>query len=356
MTAELAVRLAGMIVLTLLGGRFGLEIAVPPVTTDVFALTFALLGALVGLILTPYVTTRPARRVRRIIQSMPVEALVTSFIGLVFGLIMGALFAVPLGLLPRPWGEWMPSLAAIISAYVSITIFGNRADDFIQLGNNLFRRRESAAPEIPETPRAAELQILMDSSAIIDGRILDISRTGFVPGTLVVPGFVLRELQHIADESNTQRRNRGRRGLEILEEMKRESKVPVVVLDADVENVREVDHKLVALARQLDAQLLTTDSVLNKTAKLQGVQVLNVNELANAVKAMFLPGEVISIQVIAEGREPGQGVGYLDDGTMVVVEDGRRYIDRTIDVVIIRMIQTAAGKMYFARPEDNPRK
>lgn len=208
----------------------------------------------------------------------------------------------------------------------------------------------------PPTPTAAARPILVDSSAIIDGRILDISKTGFIQGELIVPSFVLREIQHIADDSNTLRRNRGRRGLEILEELQRESKAPVRMLDLDVESAREVDHKLVALAKQMNALLLTTDYTLKRTANLQGVEVLNINELANAVKAVILPNEVITLQVIAEGREPGQGVGYLDDGTMVVVEDGRRHIDRKVDVVIVRMIQTSAGKMYFARLDDTSRK
>jgi uncharacterized protein YacL len=357
MTSELALRLVGMVVFTLAGARLGVELAVPPLSIETFSLSFGLMGALVGLILTPYFTTRPARAARRIIQEMPAEMLVTSIIGLIFGLVVAALFSVPLGMLPQPWSQWMPSILAVVAAYVGITIFGFRAQDVFQLGNRMLRggeeKRELPAPD---QPLFNDIQILMDSSVIIDGRILDISKTGFLTGQIIVPQFVLHELQHIADESNPQRRARGRRGLEILEEMQRDSKIPIFIMDIDAKDVREVDHKLIALAREMNALLLTTDHNLNRTAHLQGVQVLNVNDLANAVKAVLLPGDVLTLQIIAEGREPGQGVGYLEDGTMVVVEEGRRLIDRTVEVVVTRMIQTAAGKMYFARPEDNPRK
>jgi uncharacterized protein YacL len=352
MTSELAWRLVGMVVLALVGARIGVDIAVPPLTNDVFALIFGLVGALVGLILTPYVTTRPARFARRIIRQMPAEVLLTSIIGLIFGLVIAALFSVPFGLLPQPFSQWVPSIVAVVAAYLSITIFAFRAHDISQMIAGLLRGGVNAIPGRANS----DLQILLDTSVIIDGRILDISKTGFIFGTFVVPQFVLAELQHIADSGDVLRRSRGRRGLEILEELQREGKTPVTIVDADIDNVREVDDKLVVLAKQVGALLMTNDWNLNRVADLQSVPVLNINDLANAVKAVHLPGERITILVIQEGREPNQGVGYLDDGTMIVVEDGKRYMDRTIDVVITRMIQTQAGKMYFARPEDNPRK
>jgi len=210
--------------------------------------------------------------------------------------------------------------------------------------SRLFRRTPEEKTPAPTT------EILLDTSVIIDGRILDISRTGFIPGTMLVPRFVLGELQHIADSSDPLKRMRGRRGLEVLDELQREERIPVRMIDDDVPGVRAVDDKLVLLGQKLHAQLMTNDFNLNSIAKLQGVNVLNVNELANAVKAVFLPNEQMNIRVIQEGREPDQGVGYLADGTMVVVENGKLYLDRTIEVVVTRMIQTAAGKMYFARP------
>jgi len=354
MTSELALRLIGMAVLALAGARLGIEVAAPPLTPDVFALIFGLVGALAGLILSPYVTTRPARVARRMIRELPAEVLLTAIVGLIFGLVVAALFAVPLGLLPQPFGQWVPSLVAVVAAYLSIMIFAFRAQDVFRLTHDLVR---GGSDSTPAEPVAADLQILMDTSVIIDGRILDISKTGFILGKLIVPRFILVELQHIADSGDVLRRNRGRRGLEILEELQRESKAPIQMVDTDVEGVREVDAKLVVLAKQTQAFLLTNDFNLNRVAELQGVRVLNINELANAVKAIHLPNEMITVQIIAEGKEQNQGVGYLDDGTMVVVEDGKRYMDRTIDVVITRMIQTAAGKMYFARPaEENTRK
>ena len=352
MTSELAWRLFGMVILAIVGARIGVDIAVKPLTNDVFALIFGLVGALVGLILTPYVTTRPARFARRTIRQMPAEVLLTSIIGLIFGLVIAALFSVPFGLLPQPFSQWVPSIVAVVAAYLSITIFAFRAHDISQMVAGLMRGGMNAIPGRANS----DLQILLDTSVIIDGRILDISKTGFIFGTFVVPQFVLAELQHIADSGDVLRRSRGRRGLEILEELQREGKTPVTIIDVDIDNVREVDDKLVVLAKQVGALLMTNDWNLNRVADLQNVPVLNINDLANAVKAVHLPGERITILVIQEGREPNQGVGYLDDGTMIVVEDGKRYMDRTIDVVITRMIQTQAGKMYFARPEENPRK
>jgi uncharacterized protein YacL len=193
--------------------------------------------------------------------------------------------------------------------------------------------------------------VLLDTSVIIDGRIADISRTGFITGTMLVPRFVLNELQHIADSSDVLRRNRGRRGLDILNRMQKDTGTPLRITDMDVEEVREVDDKLVALSKRLHCPVLTNDYNLNRVAEIQGVTVLNVNELANAVKLVFLPGENIRVEVIQEGKELGQGVGYLDDGTMVVIEEGRRFMGGTIEVTVTKVLQTAAGRMIFGRPD-----
>jgi uncharacterized protein YacL len=193
--------------------------------------------------------------------------------------------------------------------------------------------------------------VLLDTSVIIDGRIADISRTGFIEGDMLVPRFVLNELQHIADSADALRRRRGRRGLEMLRRLQSDSVTPVRVIDTDVDEVREVDDKLVLLAKRLTCPIVTNDYNLNRVAQLQGVRVLNINELANAVKALFLPGESLDIDIIQEGKEAGQGVGYLDDGTMVVVEDGRPYIGQQMEVVVTKVLQTAAGRMLFARME-----
>lgn len=349
MTSELGLRLIGMVVAALLGARLGIQLSAPPFGADLFALVFGLVGSIFGLVITPYLTTRPARYARRMITMMPAEVLVTSIIGLVIGLVIAALFAIPLALLPPPFGQWVPSIVAVAAAYVMITLFAVRASDVFTLFNRLTRNpAELALPD--KTAAAADAQILLDTSVIIDGRVLDISKTGFLIGTLLVPRFVLAELQHIADSADVLKRTRGRRGLEVLDQLQKESRAPVKIIDADVEGVREVDDKLVLLAQQMHAKLMTNDFNLNGVARLQGIPVMNINELANAVKAVFLPNEPMTIHIIQEGREPNQGVGYLVDGTMVVVEDGKRFIDRTIEVIVTRMIQTAAGKMYFARP------
>jgi uncharacterized protein YacL len=197
--------------------------------------------------------------------------------------------------------------------------------------------------------------VLLDTSVIIDGRIADISQTGFIGETILVPRFVLNELQHIADSSDALRRNRGRRGLDMLNKLQKDSVVPIRITDMDIEDVREVDDKLVMLAKRLHCPIITNDYNLNRVAELQGVVVLNINELANAVKAVFLPGETMQVRIIQEGKEVGQGVGYLDDGTMVVVESGRRYMNKTIEATVTKVLQTAAGRMIFAQPQDSQR-
>jgi uncharacterized protein YacL len=211
----------------------------------------------------------------------------------------------------------------------------------------LFRR---AAPEAGRAASAGDPHIVVDTSAIIDGRIKDIVESGFIYGTLVVPKFVLEELQHIADSSDTLRRNRGRRGLDILAQMQKESPTPIEIVDEPLPDITEVDAKLVALARARSKAILTNDYNLNRVAELQGVRVLNVNSLANAVKPAVLPGEELRVRVIQEGKEAGQGVGFLDDGTMIVVEGGVRYIDKDLDVAVTRVLQTVAGRMIFAQP------
>jgi uncharacterized protein YacL len=193
-------------------------------------------------------------------------------------------------------------------------------------------------------------RILVDTSAIIDGRIADIADSGFLYGTLEVPRFVLDEVQRLADSSDTLRRTRGRRGLEILARMRKAGTTPVVVIDEDVPNTPEVDSKLVALAKRNGRAVLTNDLNLNRIADLQGVRVLNVNSLANAVKPALLPGEDLRVKVIQPGKDAGQGVGYLDDGTMVVVEGGAKAIDSELDVTVTRVLQTVAGRMVFAHP------
>jgi uncharacterized protein YacL len=215
-------------------------------------------------------------------------------------------------------------------------------------------RRPSLSGGVPPPSRP----LLVDSSAIIDGRIADVSSTGFVGGTLVVPRFVLEEVQHIADSSDPLRRNRGRRGLEVIERLQREAGCPVEISDVEVENAVGVDAKLVRLARTMSCPIITNDYNLNHVAQIQGVEVLNVNLLANALRTSVVQGEELSVRVVQEGREAGQGVAFLDDGTMIVVENARQVIDRQVEVVVTKVLQTAAGRMIFARlkPDADGRK
>lgn len=349
MSVEFVFRLIGMLVLAAGGVYLGIVISgaaeQPP---DLWASVLGLVGALIGIVVTPYFTTRPARYMRKLVSQMPGQALVASIVGLIVGLIVAALLSLPLSLLPSPLGQLLPFVGVLAFSWLGISVFVIRQHDLFAI----FRERVPP-PQSSETPASGSSShtVLLDTSVIIDGRIADISQTGFLTGTLLVPRFILNELQHIADSSETLRRNRGRRGLDILNRLQKESVVPVRVTDMNVEGVREADDKLIILAKQLRCSILTTDYNLNKVAGIQGVSVLNINDLANAVKAVLLPGESLGVKVIQEGKEPGQGVGYLDDGTMVVVEDGRRLINQQVDVMVTKVLQTAAGRMIFARPD-----
>jgi uncharacterized protein YacL len=190
---------------------------------------------------------------------------------------------------------------------------------------------------------------IMDTSVIIDGRIADVCETEFLDGTIIIPQFILHELQHIADSSDSLKRARGRRGLDILHRIQKMSHMEVRIVEEDFPKIREVDSKLIALAKKLGAKVITNDFNLNKVAELQGVKVLNINDLSNAVKPVALPGESMRVFVLKEGKEPGQGVAYLDDGTMIVVENGRKYINKNVDVAVTSVLQTAAGRMIFTK-------
>jgi len=358
MSIDTIFRLLGAIVLTVVGMIWGQQLGIAanqnplPGTLSVEQYTFAvgLVGALIGLIVTPYITTRPARMLRDVFKRVAAQTLFSGLIGAIAGLVVAALLSYPLSLLPSPFGEVMPFLAVILFGYTGMALFVMRQGDFMGLFSAI--RGSGGGSKEPPASAWSDRTILLDTSVIIDGRIADISRTGFLPGSLLIPRFVLNELQYIADSPDAMRRQRGRRGMEVLASLQKEPTIPVRISDIDVEGVREVDDKLVVLARQLKCPILTNDYNLNRVAELQGVIVLNVNELANAVKSVLLPGEVMTVHVIQEGRESGQGVGYMDDGTMVVVENGREYMDKEITVMVTKVLQTAAGRMIFARPED----
>ncbi len=354
MSIEFIFRIIGMILMAVLGvlsgSSFSKIASGPP---ELYMVVFGLVGALFGLIITPFITTRPVRALRIILGKISTPTLVAGLLGLLSGLIFAALLAFPLSLLPSPFGDLLPFIGVLLCSYFGIMVFVMRQQDIF----NLLRSRlpgKSTETNPAQTTEDADSPsggrtILLDTSVIIDGRIADIARTGFLVGTLMIPRFVLNELQYIADSADSLRRQRGRRGMEVLSQMQKETTVPVRISDIDVEGVREVDDKLVILARQLRAPILTNDYNLNRVAELQGVAVLNVNELANAVKSVLLPGESLVVNIIQEGREVGQGVAYLDDGTMVVVEDGRSQINTQANVTVTKVLQTAAGRMIFAR-------
>ena len=200
----------------------------------------------------------------------------------------------------------------------------------------------------PPEPQVEKTLKILDTSVIIDGRIADLCETGFVEGTILIPQFVLRELQHIADSSDPIKRTRGRRGLDILHKLQKQVGLDVEIIEIDFPKIREVDSKLIALAQKNKAKIITNDYNLNKVAELQGVEVLNINQLANALKPVVLPGETMNVRVLKEGKEEGQGVAYLDDGTMVVVDNARQYLGKNIDVSVTSVLQTTAGRMIFS--------
>ncbi|MDY7080580.1 MAG: PIN domain nuclease [Chloroflexota bacterium] len=346
MSAEFISRIVGMILLAIAGVLSGTYAAAQLGGQPFqYAAIFLFVGALVGLVLTPYVTVRPFLALRKRIRQAPAQQLLATVLGLVVGLIIAGLVSFPLSMLPQPFSQILPFAAAVLFGYLGIMVMLTRQRDIF----TLVRGRLPARGEDQESRSEGYRPVLLDTSVIIDGRIADISHTGFIEGEMLVPRFVLNELQHIADSSDALRRNRGRRGLDMLHRLQNESVTPVRITDMDIEGVREVDDKLVLLAKQLRCAIVTNDYNLNRVAELQGVRVLNINELANAVKALFLPGESLVVKIVQEGKEVGQGVGYLDDGTMVVIEGGELYVNRETEVIVTKVLQTAAGRMLFAR-------
>ncbi len=346
MNTSMLVRLIGLIAGGVAGWNLSLylkSIGAAPGVPGAGALT--LLGALLGLLILPYITLIPLTWLVRRIRLMAAIDLLAATIGLILGLGVAALITIPLNQLPDAWGRVLPTLAALICGYLGIYIMVGRRNEFLDILSGVGRGGGEAAAKAAVP---ADRYILVDTSAIIDGRIADISQTGFVDGVLLIPRFVLNELQRIADSPDSLRRNRGRRGLEMLNRLQKDSLVPIQVSEIDTDGVNDVDGKLVKIARLNHYPVITNDYNLNRVAELQGVRVLNINELANAVKPAVLPGEDMRLRIINEGKELGQGVGYLDDGTMIVVENGRRYIDKEVEVTVTRVLQTVAGRMIFA--------
>ncbi|AJY75247.1 PIN/TRAM domain-containing protein [Paenibacillus beijingensis] len=313
--------------------------------------TYVAIGALGGYMLMAAFSGRiigwigeGARRT----AELPTADLLSGAAGLTMGLALSALLYPALPDL-KGVGALLPVVVTFTLGLLGLNV-GLRKKEELEAGvASLLQKRQE--PEPQAEPVNFEEHKIMDTSVIIDGRIADICKTGFIEGTLVIPEFVLEELQHIADSSDLLKRNRGRRGLDILNKIQKELDVKVLIYEGDFEEIGEVDSKLVKLAKVLRGKVLTNDFNLNKVCELQGVSVLNINDLANAVKPVVLPGEEIIVQVIKDGKEHGQGVAYLDDGTMIVVEGGRDYIGMTMEVLVTSVLQTSAGRMIFAKPK-----
>ena len=362
--------------------------------TGIFKLTLAslvcilvgaILGGLGGWGVSPYLIGKLGKFtsfVEKQLSKMPINDVIAGAVGLAIGLIIANLLGNAFARIPIV-GYYIPIVFSIVLGYLGIRITIKKRKelagsfDFIHAIKDILRNRDSdkqskevkeppkeEVPEVQETQPAERAKVnliklqehkdknykLLDTNVIIDGRIADICKTGFLEGTLLIPVFVLEELQHIADSSDTLRRVRGRRGLDVLQKIREDAGLDVEVMNVDFDDVQEVDSKLVRLAQKLGGKIITNDFNLNKVAQLRGVAVLNINDLSNAVKPVVIPGETMRVQVVKDGKEPGQGVAYLDDGTMIVIENGHRYLSRTISVEVTSALQTSAGRMIFAKP------
>ena len=279
------------------------------------------------------------------LKKIPLKNLLGSFIGLILGILVANFLSnVFLPNLHNQQEMALPLLSVLygVCVYIGLQIGLKKGEEIHLAGWKFFPKKVSQS----------EKSKILDTSVIIDGRIADITETGFIEGPLIIPQFILNELQHIADSSDSIKRTRGKRGLEVLHHIQKQADVDVRIVDRDYPAVKEVDSKLIELAKEVSGKIITNDSNLNKVAELQGIEVLNINELANSIKPVVLPGEEINVKILKEGKEMGQGVAYLDDGTMIVVDNGRKQMGKTIDVVVTSVLQTPAGRMIFARPKE----
>ncbi len=333
----------------------------------------AALGALVGALTASYLIStlkRFSAWVETQLNKMPIHDVIAGAVGLSLGLILATLLGGAFSRIPIV-GNYLPVVFAIVFGYLGIRITMTKREEIADMFSFIPRffkdvlkarevREEPPPLPVPESlpepkeeiaePAVDKRYKLLDTSAIIDGRIADVIDSGFLEGTLMIPVFVLEELQRIADSADALKRVRGRRGLDILQKIRSEEKLAVEIDSRDFDDIAEVDSKLVRLGQLVGGKIVTNDYNLNKVAELQGVPVLNVNELSNAVKPVVVPGESMRVTVVKDGKEQGQGVAYLDDGTMIVIEGGHRHLNQNIDVEVTSALQTAAGRMIFAKP------
>ena len=306
-----------------------------------------IIGGMIGFLISSLFETKVRLLFIKLIyhiQKTPTQNILAAIIGLVIGLIIANLLAYSLSFIPII-GSYLPIVLSIILGLIGINVGLNKKGEIINFFGyfkniNKIKKREN---------KRSSSEKILDTSVIIDGRILDICQTGFLEGDLIIPRFVLSELQHIADSSDSLKRNRGRRGLDILNKMMKINKNKIKIIGKDYKELKEVDAKIIKLAKDINAKVITNDYNLNKIAQLEGLPVLNINDLSNALKAVILPGEEINTQIIKTGKEPEQGVAYLDDGTMIVIEDGNKYIGKRVNILVTSILQTPAGRMIFGK-------
>ena len=341
-SANFYVRIFGALILTYVGYYFGASYASLPPTDDqrLGTLLLMLSGMGLGLVLTPYILLYPFQTVMRKARTMPSLELVATSVGLGIGLIVGVLLTLPLSRLPGLLGQYLPFAVAVMCAYIGSTVVNWRRNDLLEL---IWPRKDA-----PVTSTAAR-RFLLDTSVIIDGRIVDVAKTGFFNGRIVVPRFVLQEVQQLADSADDLTRTKGKRGLDVLRTIQEGANLTVEITDVDFPTLRDVDDKLVVLAKTEHMWLITNDSNLHRIAELQRVEVLNLNNLADALRVPFLPGEQLEVTIRQEGREREQGVGFMHDGTMVVIEDARHLLGSEVAVTVTRVYQTNTGRIIFAQ-------
>lgn len=317
-----------------------------------------LLAVIVGYLVSQYILRvglTVAKQIERILSRVPSQQLVAGTIGLLFGLIIANLIGVAFERVPII-GSYLPIALSAVLGYIGIRLGMDKGPDLYKaMVSYTFRGIRNKRTQPKETivkGTSKGTTKVLDTSVVIDGRILDIVHTGFLEGPFVVPVFVLEELQKLSDSSDNLKRNRGRRGLDLLQTMRENLQDAMEILDIDYDDMNEVDLKLIRLAIDKQWKLITNDFNLNKVATLQGVSVLNLNDLANAIKPKMMSGENLLVRIMKAGKEPHQGIAYLDDGTMIVVENGVDYVDQTVKVMVTSVLQTSAGRMIFARVEE----
>ncbi|MGE7891476.1 PIN/TRAM domain-containing protein [Bacillus cereus] len=316
----------------------------------------AIIGAIILFLTTFWLVDYIVQLIKHIEEALvkaPVADVLFGTLGLISGLIVAYLILIPIREFTIPViSTVLQVFFTLLLGYLGFQVGFKKRNELLglfTLPQRGGKKKNNSENEETEVEKSTAHWKILDTSVIIDGRIADICQTKFLEGTIVIPQFVLEELQHIADSSDALKRNRGRRGLDILNRIQKEMPIPVEIYEGDFEDIQEVDSKLVKLAKITGGTVVTNDFNLNKVSELQGVTVLNINDLANAIKPVVLPGEELNVYVVKDGKEQNQGVAYLDDGTMIVVEDGREYVGSQLNVLVTSVLQTSAGRMIFAK-------